>query len=257
MVNHSFSPVKFQTRSAACIAVTFLFLIASCTNSKNHSETIVTTAPSNPPAEIDSASLIGRNATASKVLCDSMVFVPIQKELELTMPQNHVSFFRKNQQYQLVFYQTGPIFANNVRDALFLVYCKPQGNIALIVYDQTQEKYNNLFADFVVRDLLEDADCRVGRFNPIEDLANELTRSCNGILTTWNSQFRPVMIKITDVKSDSEIVLNEGCLAPGYPNRKSLSICISTSFVYNNWECLEFDADEKVFNHFFSQAFAD
>jgi hypothetical protein len=64
--------------------------------------------------------------------------------------------------------------------------------------------------------------------------------------------------KIADISKDKDFVLESGCFSKKVSKSNlSNSLCIATSSVYNNWECLKYNKATNTFLIFYAQAFAD
>lgn len=200
-----------------------------------------------------------RHTASLHELSDSLVFKRIHDKLVPTLDERHQTFFSANSNLQLISHSSGDLFQNGEEDNCFVVYDKNHTRISIVIYDGLQDKYSELFRDIKVKNGLEDADCNYGAYGTLDyQLANELVYHRDYIMKHPLQQIEYSNCKIADISMDEDFILDSGCFASGFSaagNKKSL--CISTSSVYNNWECLMYDKNEGVFIIFYGQAFAD
>jgi len=66
------------------------------------------------------------------------------------------------------------------------------------------------------------------------------------------------LCKIVDIHTDTDFIVDSGCFARNLVVSKGMkSLCIPTSSVYANWECLSYNKASDMFIVFYGQAFAD
>jgi hypothetical protein len=106
---------------------------------------------------------------------------------------------------------------------------------------------------------LEAADCNYNTFGTLDyQLADEILYREADLRKKPERYMENTACKIADISKDETFILKSGCFSRKTPTADlSKSLCIATSFVYNNWECLRYDKKTNSFLIFYGQAFAD
>ena len=120
-------------------------------------------------------------------------------------------------------------------------------------------KYLELFRGIKVENGLKDANCNYCTFGSLDyQLADEIVYQEEYLIKKPESYLDSPSCKITDISKDEDFVLKSGCFSKKVSKSNlSNSLCIATSSVYNNWECLKYDKTTNTFLIFYGQAFAD
>jgi hypothetical protein len=226
----------------------------SITSAKpGNGENYLTSTYDNPSSDL------GRHIASLKELSDSSVFKTIHGKLILTLDKKHQDYFNSNSDYQLIYSSSGDLFQNGKEDNGFIVYDKRHTRVSILVYDELQNRYSELFRDIKVKNGLGDADCNYGTYGTLDyQLADELIYQRDYLIKDPSKQIEDTNCKIADISKDEDFVLDSGCFARGFSaDGRSKSLCIPTSSVYNNWECLTYDKNKSEFVIFYGQAFAD
>jgi hypothetical protein len=253
-----------------CILTTFL----SCSKQSRDNKTDNITTDKDSTTKV-AASDIGQNYLTStydnpstdlerhkaslKELSDSSVFRTIHNELILTLQKKHQDYFNSNPNYQLMHSYGGDLFQNGKEDYSFIVYDKEKSIVIILIYDELQNKYSELFRDIKVNNGLVNAECNYGAYGTLDyQVACELIYQRDYLIKDPLKQLADTKCKIVDISKDEDFVLESGCFAKNYSaDGKTKSLCIPTSSVYNNWECLTYDKNKGEFIIFYGQAFAD
>ncbi len=206
----------------------------------------------NPPRDIQ------QHKASLKELSDSLVFSVIHNKLLATLTKNHQLYFRSKPDYELLYSSTGNLFQNG-DDHAFIVFDKEYTRISILVYDALKNKYAELYRDTKVKNGLENIKCHYGSSGTLDyQIGDVVIYQTEYLIKKPESYLEYSKCKIGDITKDENMVLETGCFAQHFSaDRKTKSLCISTSSVYNNWECLTYDKTKDEFFIFYGQAFAD
>jgi hypothetical protein len=220
---------------------------------KDNGNNYLTSTYDDPNSDLD------RHVTSLKELSDSSVFNIIHDRLILTLDKRHQDYFNSNSKYQLVYISSGDLFQNGKEDNGFVVFDKNHTRVSILVYDALQDRYSELFRDIKVKNGLTNADCTYGTYGTHDyQLADELIYQRDYLIKDPLKQIEYTNCKIADISKDKDFVLEGGCFAKDFSaDGKNKSLCIPTSSVYNNWECLTYDKSKNEFVFFYGRAFAD
>lgn len=194
-----------------------------------------------------------------KKLSDSSVFSIFHNNHLLNLANKHQAYFADKPSYQVVYWATGDLFQNKMEDAAFIVYDKEHSRMSILVYDESQNSYSELYRDIKVTNGLKDIDCNYSTFGTLDyQVANELIYHSEYLIKDPKKQIEYLIMKIGEITKDEDFILEEGCRTKMFLTlSESMALCIPTSSVYNNWECLSYDKANKHFVIFYGQAFAD
>lgn len=195
-----------------------------------------------------------------KQLSDKKVFSIINDKLTQTLSEKHQEYFKTMVDYELLSITKGDLFqANSVNDYAFMVYDKKNQRVSVLVYNQTTNKYFELYRDIKVENGLKTANCNYYAFGTLDyQLANEVVYQNEYLIKKPESYLESTPCKITDILKDKTFILKSGCFSNKVSKTNLLnSLCIATSSTYNNWECLKYDKASNTFLIFYGQAFAD
>lgn len=187
------------------------------------------------------------------------VFVATHDSLFKQLPENHKVYFTRAKYYKLFDQEKGDLFQNQKEDYVFMVYDTENARVSVVVYNQLENTYNELFRPGTVEDGLAYADCNHSS-SPDYDLAEALIRGSEFLLKNPLDLIEYGICKIVDIEKDDDFAFDMGCYTTQDTKQHfsgKVSLCISTSRVYNNWACLQYDKTEKLFVHFYGQEFAD
>lgn len=200
-----------------------------------------------------------RHKASLKELSDSSVFSTIHNQHISTLDKNCQDYFKSNPDYELIYSSSGDLFQNGKKDNGFIVYDKKHSRVSILVYNSFQNKYSELFRNVNVKNGLENAGCNYGTYGTLDyQIGDELIYQRDYLIKDPLKQIGDATCKIVNIFQDENFALEEGCFAAGFSDdKKTNSFCISTSSVYNNWECLTYDKSRGQFIIFYGQAFAD
>jgi len=194
-------------------------------------------------------------------LSNNNFFLTIQKIVLPNLVKKHKDYFNSNPGFELIFYAKGDLFQNRKEDYAFVVFDKEKTRITILVYDESANKYSELYRDIKVEGELEcnyyhygTLDFKLGQeliYNE-ENIIGDITKSPKNYMLYYN------LCKITNILNDDDFVLERGCFAKDVDKKNPLnSLCVATSFIYNNWECLLYDKSKNTFKIIYGQEFAD
>ena len=192
-------------------------------------------------------------------LSDKGVFTSINNKLVSILVANQKEYFKAKPDIKLLAIAKGDLFQNNKDDYAFVVYDTRNQSISILTFNAQTKKYLKLFRELKIENGLESADCNYGAFGTLDyQLADEIVYQEESLTKNPESYLESTPCKITDLSKDSDFVLKSGCFSKKISKTNlSNSLCISTSSVYNNWECLKYEKATKTFLIYYGQAFAD
>ncbi len=192
-------------------------------------------------------------------LSDKGVFICINDKLVLTLPANQKKYFLEKTNIKLLSIAKGDLFQNNKDDYAFIVYDISNQRVSILIYNVHTNEYLELFRELKIEDGLKSADCNYFAFGTLDyKLANEIVYQEEYLINKPESYLEFEPCKIVNIFKDSDFVVKKGCFSKKNSKAKlSNSLCISTSSVYNNWECLKYNKATKTFLIYYGQAFAD
>lgn len=195
-----------------------------------------------------------------KQLSDKKLFSNVSAKLTAKLNEKQNQFFKTNADYELLSFAKGSIFEKNSEDYIFIVYDTKNNRTKILLFNAIANTYAELYKDIKVENGLENADCGSYSFGTLDyQFANEHLIANEDAITINPEYFLETPpVKITDISKDEDFLLKDGCFSKK-TSKTNLenTVCISTSSVYNNWECLRYDKTNNTFLVFYSQAFAD
>ena len=192
-------------------------------------------------------------------LSGKAVFRVIHNKLVSTLNTRHKEYFLSNPNYQVLSAAKGNLFRSNSDDYAFVTYDIMEIRVSILVYNDNKKEYLDLYRDLKIENGLKSAECNYFAFGSLDyQLGNEIVYQEESLIKKPERYLENPSIKICDVLLDNGFVINSGCLSTKVSkNDLSNSLCISTSAVYNNWECLKLNKSKTGFLIFYGQAFAD
>ncbi|KIO52547.1 hypothetical protein IW18_11455 [Flavobacterium hibernum] len=208
----------------------------------------------------EEADRIKRQKESLKQLSEKKVFLDIHNKLIQKINAKQQSFFKKNPNYKLLSVAQGNLFQENSNDFAFIVYDTKNIKTSILLYNGKTSTYAELFKDIKVINGLKNANCSFYSFGTLDyQFANEfLVSNEDYLLKSIESFLEYPSIKITDISKDENFILKDGCFAKNVSKTNlANTLCIPTSSIYNNWECLRYNKTSNSFLIFYGQAFAD
>ncbi|WP_278022106.1 hypothetical protein [Flavobacterium ginsengisoli] len=198
------------------------------------------------------------NRKSLKQLSEKQLFSKINAKMteQLNEKQNH--FFKTNPDYELLSFAKGNLFQTNSEDYVFVVYDIKNNKLKFLLFNGATNTYAELFKDIKVENGLD--NCGNYSFGTLDyQFAQEnLIMNEEAIEINPGYYLEASPLKITDISKDENFLLKDGCFSKK-ASKANLenTLCISTSPVYNNWDCLKYNKTNNTFLIFYSQAFAD
>lgn len=194
-----------------------------------------------------------------KKLSEQDFFAKIASKVIPTLVKKHQTYFKQKSNYELLFAAKGAIFQEHKNDCVFIVYDKNNVRISILIYNENTNKYFELYQDLPVENGLDNADCNYSVFGTLDyQLADEIVYLEDYLIKKPESFSENTLCKITNISKDDDFILDKGCYSKKVSkNKLPNSMCIATSLVYNNWECLKYDKASHSFLIFYGQGFAD
>ena len=198
-------------------------------------------------------------AEGLKELSDSSVFSVSHSQMIQQLDSIHHTYFNQKPELQLLSYSRGDLFQNGLNDFGFIVYDRLDNLISFLVYNDLLKDYFLLYQDMNVETGINSDECYYSASGTLDyQVASELVWHKESFIMKPESLSEYTLCMIGDIVGLPNILIERGCSADDYNLGSSESaLCIGTSLVYNNWDCLRFDKERNTFIIFFGQAFAD
>lgn len=187
------------------------------------------------------------------------VFNQIHQKAMLSLPSGQQAYFTSNPHYSVLCSSKGDLFHNGKADYAFVVYDEKNNRFSILTYNKLKNTYAELYRDLKVENGLENANCNDGQFGMLDYiLADEFIYQGDYLSKNPESYLEYPTCKIGSMKQDSDLILKEGCFSKKVDRSKlPVVLSITTSSVYNNWECLQYEPETNSFCIIYGQAFAD
>jgi hypothetical protein len=194
-----------------------------------------------------------------KEMDDVNVFSIIHSKLIPALDKKHKDFFISKPNYKLLSFTKGDLFQNNKNDYAFIVYDTKDERILIVVYNENSNKYDVLFKDIKIENRLNAALCNYSTFGTLDyQIGAEIIYQKDFLIKNAEDYLESKICKVADITKDKDFILEYGCFSDTtFKSNPINSLCISTSSVYNNWECMKYDKERNIFIIFYGQAFAD
>lgn len=180
------------------------------------------------------------------------VFTSLHHENVATLSSEHQSFFNNNIQYDLLRYAEGNIFLNGKNDVVFVVYHKKEARVLVLLYDDAQNSYGELYQEYHVVNGLENADLPYGYQGTLDYVLGSALMKSSMFLEQYptgylNREPAPVMIS-NIVKDPAFNGLKTGTLSRNIKKSEVKScLCMDLDMSDFSVECLQYDASQGRF----------
>lgn len=190
---------------------------------------------------------------------DAGLFDKLHQKLTTTLSADQKDYFLGHPNLAVLAISKGNIFENGADDLGYIVYNKDNHRIEIILFNFKSNTFNTLYKELKVVNTLQNTDC-YSSFGSLDYLiASELIYQEEYIrLNSSNYLIDDNSFEVTDISTNKNFDLQQGCL-----NKKvskdamANSLCVPTSSVYANFQCLKYDKKKQIFEIYFSQEFAD
>jgi len=231
----------------------------SDSNLQTNPSPIDTSVPGSEEKARFSTILDSRIIEGLKELSDSNIFSVSHDHSISTLDSINQIYFTKKPEYELLFYSSGDLFQNNLKDYVFIVYEKLDNLISIIVYNNLTKDYSTLYQAIMVENEINSDDCYYYNYGTLDyQIASELVWLKESFLKRPKSLLDYSMCRVSNLANNPDIVIEHGCISDRYAQDNTISsLCLATSLVYNNWDCMTYDKERNVFIILYGQAFAD
>ncbi|WP_264529702.1 hypothetical protein [Flavobacterium sp. N502540] len=196
-----------------------------------------------------------------KQFSEKKLFSVIHDKWIQKLSKEQQAFFSENPNYELLSMAKGNLFQNDSNDFVFIVYDKKKTKISILLYNGLTYKYAELYKDIKVENGFADGNSDIVFTRSLDyQFADEFLFYNEDALKEHPDNYLETYVaaKITDLSKDDDFALDHGSFAKNV-SRTNLSntLCLATSSVYSNWDCLRYDKTNHTFLIFYTQAFAD
>lgn len=194
-----------------------------------------------------------------KELSDSNIFSITHAHSISRLDSIHQTYFAEKPEYDLLFYSNGNLFQNGLDDYVFIIYDKLNHLVSISFYNDLTKDYSLMYQDLKVENDIKPYDCNYYTSERLDyQIARELVWLKESFFKNPESLSEYSICKIGDITENQDIVIKYGCISENYCLSDSISsLCLATSLIYNNWECLRYDKERNILIIFYGQAFAD
>lgn len=192
-------------------------------------------------------------------LSEQNFFSTISAKLVAHLKEQQQKYFIESTDYELIGFAKGSIIQKNSSDYAFIVFDKKNLRVSILIYNSLSNKYLELFRGMKVINGLETANCNYKTFGTVDFLlAEQIIYQKKYLIENPERFLESTPLKIVDISKDSTFILNKGYFSKqDFKTNLSNSLCISTSSVYNDWECFKYNKATNTFLIFYGQTFAD
>lgn len=187
------------------------------------------------------------------------LFEKLHQKLTPTLSTDQKDYFLSHANYTILALTQGNIFENAGSDLGYIVYNKDNHRIEIVLFDQKNNSFKTLYSELKVVNTLQNMDCS-SNFGTLDYLiASELIDQEDYIrLNNSNYLIDDNSFCVDNIATNKNFDLQRGCLNKKF-SRAAMSntICVPTSSVYANFQCLKYNKTKQVFEIYFSQEFAD
>ncbi|URC11081.1 hypothetical protein [Flavobacterium sp. B183] len=196
-----------------------------------------------------------------KQFSERKLFSVIHDKWIQKLSKEQQSFFSENLNYELLSMAKGNLFQDDSNDFVFIVYDKKKVKISILLYNGQTSEYAELYKDIKVENGFANTNPDAGFFRTLDyQFADEFLFYNEDALKEHPDNYLETYVaaKITDLSKDEDFALDHGSFAKNVSKTNlSNTLCLATSSVYSNWDCLRYDKTNHTFLIFYTQAFAD
>lgn len=192
-------------------------------------------------------------------LADEGLFEKLHLKLQADLAEEQKNYFESHANLNILAHTKGDIFENKGNDLAYIVYDKEKYQIEILLFDQKNKRFKTLYRDVQVSNLLHQSDCYYANGTVDYSIGAELIYQEDYIRSSQsNYLIDENAFSINNISTNHIFDLKRGCLSRDFPtNAMANTLCIPTSSVYANYQCLKYNKTKAVFEIYFSQEFAD
>lgn len=190
---------------------------------------------------------------------DAGLFDKLHQKLTPALSADQKDYFLGHANLAVLAITKGNIFGNGADDLGYIAYNKENHRIEIVLFDQKSNSFKTLYKELKVVNTLQNLDCS-SSFGTLDYLvASELIYQEDYIrLNNSNYLIDDHSFDVTDISANKNFDLQRGCLNKNFSkDTLSNTLCVPTSSVYANFQCLKYNKTKQVFEIYFSQEFAD
>ena len=192
-------------------------------------------------------------------MANAGLFEKLHQKLTPALNANQKDYFLSHANYAILALTKGNIFGNGTSDLGYIIYNKDNHRIEILLFDQKNNSFKTLYDELKVFNTLQKMDCS-SSFGTLDYLvASELIYQEDYIrLNNSNYLIDENSFCVDNISTNKTFDLKRGCLNKNF-SRDALSntLCVPTSSVYANFQCLKYNKAKQIFEIYFSQEFAD
>lgn len=196
-----------------------------------------------------------------KQFSEKKLFSVIHDKWIQKLSKEQQAFFIENPNYELLSMAKGKLFQEDNNDFVFIIYDKKKVKISILLYNSLTSEYAELYKDIKVENGFADGNSDIAFARSLDyQFADEFLFYNEDALKEHLDNYLETYVgaKITDLSKDKDFILDQGSFAKNVSKTNlANTLCLATSSVYNNWDCLRYDKTNNTFSIFYTQAFAD
>ncbi|WP_343566025.1 hypothetical protein [Sphingobacterium sp.] len=192
-------------------------------------------------------------------LADAGLFEKLHLKLSGDLGEEQKDYFEQHANLHILAYAKGDIFGNKANDVAYIVYETEKHQIEILLFDQKNKLFKTLYRDIQVSNLLRQSDCYYANGTVDYSIAAELIYQEDYIRSSQSNYLMDEnAFSIDNISTNNSFDLKRGCLSKDFStDNMSNTLCMPTSSVYANYQCLKYNKAKAVFELYFSQEFAD
>lgn len=192
-------------------------------------------------------------------LAHAGIFDPIHLNMSDGLAASQAEYFQHHRNLLILAQAKGDIFGNGLSDRAYILYDKDRQQVDILFYDQKNASFKFLYRDINVSNTLRQSDCFYASTTLDYVIADELIYQEDYMhLNKSNYLIDDHGFSIDNIAVDKQFDLKRGCLNKDFSRQDmSNTVCIPTSSVYANYQCLKYNRTKQIFEIYFSQEFAD
>lgn len=190
---------------------------------------------------------------------DDGLFDKLHRKLSATLKADQKDYFLGHPNLVVLAIAKGNIFDNGPGDFGYILYNKDSHRIEIVLFNHKNKSFGTFYKELKVVNTLKNLDCSSSLASLDYLVASELIYQEEYIrLNNSNYLIDDNSFAVTDVSTNKNFDLRRGCLNKDFTKATMAnSVCVPTSAVYANFQCLKYNKKNQIFEIYFSQEFAD
>ena len=195
-----------------------------------------------------------RHKEALRRLSDDKTFAVIHERTVAALAAKHQEWLKSKPDFELISDASGCLFDNGGDDDhAFVVHDKKKSIITIIVYDDADRAYYELYREMKVEGglLCDSYASGADDFVLGECVIERATQIKNDPASLQND-------KLCDIYDLMQYYDPSGCFSPDFRLKRPLNVLsIATSTIYQNCICMMYDRETNTFKMIYGQAYSD